>query len=65
MAVILCLWVKQPFCLFDNIRDTSVIYEKAKLVCFIYTQPYKVKFKSVQINMKQVSYYILYISLYK
>ena len=29
---------------------------KANCVCFIYMQPLKVKFKSVQINMKQVSY---------
>ena len=32
------------------------MHEKAKLGCFIYMQPQKVKFKSVQINMKQVSY---------
>ena len=30
--------------------------KKAKCVCFIYMQPQKVKFKYVQINMKQVSY---------
>ena len=30
--------------------------EKAKFVCFIYMQPQKVKLKSVQILMKQVSY---------
>ena len=29
----------------------------AKFVCFNYMQPHKVKFKSVQINMKHVSYY--------
>ena len=28
-----------PFCLFGNTSDTSVIYEKAKFVCFIYMQP--------------------------
>ena len=33
------------------------MHEKTKCVCFIYMQPEKVKFKSVQINMKQVSYY--------
>ena len=33
------------------------MHEKAKSVCFIYKQPQKVKFKFVQINMKQVSYY--------
>ena len=32
------------------------MHEKAKFVCFNYMQPRKVKFKSVQINMKQVSY---------
>ena len=52
------LWLcsKLPFGLFGNIRDMSVMREKAKFVCFIYMQPQKVKFKSVQINMKQVSY---------
>ena len=37
-------------------RDTSVTHEKANYVCFNNMQPHKVKFKSVQINMKQVSY---------
>ena len=32
------------------------MHEKAKFVCFIYMQLQKVKFQSVQINMKQVSY---------
>ena len=32
---------------------------EAKFVRFIYMQPQKVKFKSVQINMKQVSYVVL------
>ena len=32
------------------------MHEKAKRVCFIYMPSQKVKFKSVQINMKQVSY---------
>ena len=32
------------------------MHEKVKCVCFIYIQQQKVKFKSVQINMKQVSY---------
>ena len=41
---------------FDNTGDTSVMYEKATFVCFIYIQPPKLKFKSVQINMKQVSH---------
>ena len=52
------LWLcfKLPSCLFDNTRDKSVMHEKAKFVCFIYMQPQKVKFKSIQINMKQVSY---------
>ena len=52
----LWLCVKLPSCLFGNTRDTSVMYEKAKFVCFIYMPLQKVKFKSVQINMKQVSY---------
>ena len=34
------------------------MHEKAKIVCFIYMQTQKMKFKSVQINMKQVSYII-------
>ena len=52
------LWLcfKLPSCLFGNTRDRSVMHEKAKFVCFIYMQWQKVKFKSVQINMKQVSY---------
>ena len=52
------LWLcfKLPYCLFGNIRDTSVVHKEAKFVCFIYMQPQKVKFKYVQINMKQVSY---------
>ena len=32
------------------------MHEKAKFVCFNYMQPQKVKFKSVQINMKHVLY---------
>ena len=51
-------------CLSDHDRDTSVIYEKAKLVCFIYKQPDQVKFKSVQINMKQVSYYLILLHVF-
>ena len=34
----------------------SVMYEKATFVSFIYMQPQKLEFKSVQINMNQVSY---------
>ena len=34
------------------------MHENAKFVCFIYMQPQKVKFKSVQINMKHVSYIV-------
>ena len=41
--------------LIGNTRDKSIMYEKAKCVCFIYMQPQKVKFKYVQINMKHVS----------
>ena len=33
-----------PICLFGNTRDTSVIYEKAKFIYFIYMQPRKMKF---------------------
>ena len=40
------------FFLFDNTRDMSVMHEKAKFDCFNYMQSQKVKFKSVQINMK-------------
>ena len=52
------LWLcyKLPSGLFGNTRDTSFMHEKAKFVCFNYMQPQKVKFKSVQINMKHVSY---------
>ena len=32
------------------------MHENAKFVCFIYMQPEKVKFKSVQVNMKHVLY---------
>ena len=35
------------------------MHEKAKFVCFIHMQPQRMKFKSVQINMKQVSYVCL------
>ena len=34
------------------------MHEKAKFVCFNYMQLQKLKFKSVQINMKHVSYII-------
>ena len=51
------LWLcyKLPFDLFGNTRDTSVMHEKAKFVCLNDMQQQKVKFKSVQINMKHVS----------
>ena len=55
-ATVLYLCFKLTSCLFGNIRDTTVMHEKAKCVCFIYMQPQKTRFKSVQINMKQVSY---------
>ena len=48
--------LKLPSCLFGNTLDTSVIYEKATFIWCIYMQPQKLKFKSAQINMKQVSY---------
>ena len=59
------LWLcyKLPPGLFGNIRDTSVMHEKVKLVCFDYMQPQKVKFKSVQINMKHVSYFMSFLDL--
>ena len=50
----LWLCLKLPSCLFGNTKDTFVMHEKAIFVCFTYMQ--KVKFKSVQINMKHVSY---------
>ena len=43
--------------LFGNTRDTSVMHEKTKFVCFNDLQLQKLKFKSVQINMKHVSYF--------
>ena len=53
------MWLcfKLPSCLFGNTRVTSVVHEKEKnmFVLFICNRK-KVKFKSVQINMKQVSY---------
>ena len=57
-AAVLWLCFKLPSCLFGNTRDTPFMHEKAKFVCFIYIQPQKVKFKSVQINMKHVSYVV-------
>ena len=48
-----------PSCLFGNTRDTSVMHEKTKIVCFIYMKPQKMKFKLVEINMKQVSYTLI------
>ena len=47
MATMLWLWFKLPSCLFGNTRDKSVMYEKAKLVCFYYMQPQKEKFKNI------------------
>ena len=41
-------------CLVGNTRDTSVMYEKAKCVCLYLMRPQKMKFESVQINMKHV-----------
>ena len=58
-------------CLFCNTRDTSVMHEKAKFVCFINMQPQKMKFKSFQLTMKQVLYIqwtiltLLYVALWK
>ena len=53
------LCFKLSVCLFGHIRTTSVIHGKVTFVCFIYMQPQKVKFSSVQINMKQVSQWTL------
>ena len=44
-----------PACLFGNTRDTSVMHEKAKIVCFIHMKPQKMKFKSVQINRSRTA----------
>ena len=60
-GAVLCLCFKLPICLFGHSGDTSVIYEKAKVIYFIYMQPRKVKFIFVQINIKQVSYAACYI----
>ena len=49
----LLLCSKLSSCLLDNVRDMSVMNEKATFVCFVHMQPQKLKFKSVQINMKQ------------
>ena len=35
------------------------MHEKTKFVCFNYMQPQKMKFKSVEMNMRQVSWYIV------
>ena len=44
-------------CLVGNTRDTTVIYEKAKFVClFVFNATAKMKFESVQMNMKHVLY---------
>ena len=53
------LCFKLLFQLFGRTIDMPVIYEKVKSVCFIYMQTQKVKFKFVQINMKQVSLILL------
>ena len=57
------LWVvfNLPFCLFDHTWDIPL--SKIKFVCFIYVQRQELKFTSVQINMKQVSYHIPYLYL--
>ena len=56
MSLCYVLWLcfKLPSCLIGNTRDTSVMHEQAKFICFINMQPQKVKFKSVLINTKQV-----------
>ena len=52
----LWLCIELSFCRFGHTRNTSVMYKKEKFVSFINTQSPKMKFESVQINMKQVSY---------
>ena len=51
--------LKIASCLFGNTRDTSVMHEKTKIVCFIYLQPQKMKFTYGQIHMKQVSNFMV------
>ena len=55
----LLLAFKLPSYLFGNTRGTSVMHENAKYVCFIYMQPQREKFKSVQLKIKQVSYILM------
>ena len=59
------LWLcfKLTLYIFGRTRDTSVFYGKAKYVCLIYMQPHTVKFTSVQINVKQVSYTSIVLSV--
>ena len=59
------LWLcfKLPSFLLGNTKDMSFMHEQAKFACFIYMQLRKMKFKFVQINMKQVSYFVV-IGLY-
>ena len=58
-AAVLWLCYELPSGCFGNTRDRSVMHEKAKFVYFNYMQPHKVKFKSVQINMKHVWYKLI------
>ena len=55
--LLLCL--KLSSCLVANTSDTSVMYAKAKFVCLYLMRPQKIKFESVQINMKHVLYYLV------
>ena len=55
----LLLCFKLSSCLVANTSDTSVMYEKAKFVCLYLMRSQKIKFESVQINMKHVSYMLL------
>ena len=52
----LLLCFKLSSCIVANTSDTSVMYEKAKFVCLYLMRPQKMKFESVQINMKHVLY---------
>ena len=59
----LSLCFKLSLCLVGNTMDTSVMYEKEKFVCLYLMRPQKMKFESVQINMKHVLYKTVLVSL--
>ena len=49
------LCFKLPSCLFGDTRDTPIMHEKAKFVCFNYITA-KSEIQICSINMKHVSY---------